>query len=99
MQYQFEENCLSHFQHTSDQSFILISLFFSSFLTLCKICYKTPMCALIRLSFGTCKGLIKADFSTKFGRNPMNIYGDMTNYLHKIRLNLCHAHRVNPLEE
>ena len=48
----------------------------------------------IGLAFGTLKGLIKADLSTKFGRNPMNIHGVMTNYLGKIRSNFCHADRV-----
>ena len=34
-----------------------------------------------------------------FGRNPMNIHGVMTDYLRKIRSKVCHAYRVNPLEE
>ena len=45
------------------------------------------------------KGLIKADLCTNFGRNPMNIHGVMTDYLRKIRSKVCHAYRVNPLEE
>ena len=49
------------------------------------------------MKFGTCKGLIKADLSTKFGRYPMNIPGVMTDYLRKIlRLKVCHAYRVTP---
>ena len=57
------------------------------------------MCATIGLKFGTLKGLIKADLSTTFGKNPMNIHGVMTKYLHKIRWKVCHAHRVNPSKE
>ena len=53
----------------------------------------------IGLKCGTRKGLIKADLSTNFGRNPMNIHGVMTDNLRKIRLKVCHAYRVNPLEE
>ena len=37
------------------------------------------------LKFGRLKGLIKANLSTKIGRNPMNIHGVMTNYFRKIR--------------
>ena len=57
------------------------------------------MCAPIGLKVGTCKGLIKADPSTNFGRNSMNIRGVMTDYLRKIKSKVCHAYRVNPLEE
>ena len=53
----------------------------------------------IGLKFGTLDGLIKADLSTNFGRNPMNIHGVMTDYVRKIRSKVCHAYRVNPLEE
>ena len=31
--------------------------------------------------------------------NPMNIHGVMTDYLHKIRSKVCHAHRINLLKE
>ena len=41
------------------------------------------MRARIGLKFGTRKGLIKADLSTNFGRNPMNIQGVITDYLRK----------------
>ena len=96
----FEENRSSHFRDTSDQNFILIVSFFSSsFCTLHNIRHKTPKHAPIGLKFGILRGLIKADLSTTFGRNPMKIYGVMANYLHKIRLNFCHVHRVNCLEE
>ena len=87
----------------SEQNFVLISSFFSSstssFRTLRKIRYKTRMRARIGLTFGTLKGLITADLCTNVGRNPMNIHGVMTDYLRKIRSKVCHAYRVNPLEE
>ena len=96
----FEENRSSHFRDTSEQNFALISSFFSSsFRTLRKIHHKTRMHARIGLKFGTLKGLIKADFCTNFGRNPMNIHGVMTDYLRKIRSKVCHAYRVNSFEE
>ena len=97
----FEENRSSHFRDTSKQNLILICSFFSStlFCTLRKIHHKTRMRARIGLKFGTLKGIIKADLCTNFSRNPMNIHGVMTNYLRKIRLKVCHAYRVNPLEE
>ena len=98
----FEENRSSHFRDTSEQNFVLISSFFSStssFRTLRKIHDKTRIRAWIGLKFGTLKGLIKADLCTNFGRNPMNIHGVITDYLRKIRSKVCHAYRVNPLEE
>ena len=97
----FEENRSSHLRDTSGQSLGFFSSFFSStsFRTLCKIRHKTRIRAPIGLKFGTLKGLIKANLSTKFGRNPMNIHGVMTNYLRKIRSKVCHAHRVNRLKE
>ena len=101
----FEENRYCHFRDTSGQSLGFFSSFFSStsfsssFRTLCKIRHKTRIRAPIGLKCGTLKGLIKANLSTKFGRNPMNIHGVMTNYLRKIRSKVCHAHRVNRLKE
>ena len=98
----FEEHRYSHFRDTSEHNFILISWFFSSsssFHTLRKIRHKTRIHTWIRLKFGTLKGLIKADLRTNVGRNPMNIHGVMTDYLRKIRSKVCHAYRVNPLEE
>ena len=84
----------------SEQTFILISSFFSSsFRTLRKIHHKTRMRARIGLKFGTLKGLIKADLCTNFGRNLMTIHGVMTDYMRKIRSKVSHAYRVNPLEE
>ena len=99
----FEENRSSHFRDTSEQNFILISSVFfsstSSFPPLRKIRHKTRMRAPIGLKFSTLEGLIKADLSTNFGRNPMDIHGVMIDYSRKIRSKVCHAHRVNPLKE
>ena len=103
----FEENRSSHIRDTSEQNFVLISWFFSSyssstsssFRTLRKIRHKTRMRAPIGLKFGTLVGLITADLSTTFGRNPMNIHGVMIDYSRKIRSKVCHTHRVNPLKE
>ena len=57
------------------------------------------MRARIWLKFGTLKGLIKADLRTNVGRNPMANHGVITGYLRKTRSKVCHAYRVNPLEE
>ena len=95
-----EENRYSHFRDTSEQNFVLISFSFStSFRTFRKIHHKTRMRAPIGLHFGTLEGLIKADLSTNVGRNPMNIHGVMTDYVCKVRSKVCHAYRVNHLEE
>ena len=86
----FEENRSSHFRDTSEQMFVLISSFFSSssssFRTLRKIYHKTRMRTRIGLNCGTLEGLIKADLSTNFGKNSMNIHGVMTDYARKPRL-------------
>ena len=99
----FEENWSSHFRDTSEHNFVLISSFFSSssssFRTLRKICHKTRMRTRIGLKYDTLEGLIKADLSTNFGRNPMNIHGVITDYVRTIGSKVCHAYRVNPLEE
>ena len=96
----FEENRSSHFRDTSEQNFVLISSFFSSsFRTLRKIRHKSRMRAPIGLKFGTLEGLIKADLSTNFGRNPIDIHGVMIDYSRAIWSKVCHAHRVNPLKE
>ena len=82
-----EDNRSSHLRDTSEQNFVLISSFFSStssFRTLCKIRHKTRMRTPVGLKFGTLEGLIKADLSTNFGRNPMDIHGVMIDYSRKI---------------
>ena len=97
---EFEEKRSSYFRDTSEQNFVLISSFFSSsFRTLRKIRHKTRIRAPIGLKFGTLEGLIKADLSINFGRNPMDIHRVMIDYSRKIRSKVCHAHRVNPLKE
>ena len=57
------------------------------------------MHVLIKLKFGTPKGLIKANLSTKSGGNPIKNHRDMNDRPRKIRSNFCHAHRVNLLKE
>ena len=69
----------------SGQSFGFFSAFFSSssattFCTLCKTCHKTQTYIPVKLEFGTLKGFIKADLSTKFGGNLIKDHGVMTDY-------------------
>ena len=45
------------------------------------------------------KGNLKANPSIKFGANPMNGFGVMTNYSRKTRSICCHAYRVNRFME
>jgi len=51
----------------------------------------------IELKLGTHK--VKAHLCTNFDWNPMKIYGVMKDYPHKIRSKVCHAYRVNCLQE
>ena len=98
----FEENWYSHFRDTSAKHFVMSSFFsslYSSLRTLRKICHKTQMRTPIRLKFGTLEKLIKTNLSANVGRNLMNIHEVTTDYVHKIRSKVCHAYRVNPLEE
>ena len=97
----FEDNRSSHFRDTSEQNFVFNLFVFSStlFRTFRKIRHKTRMRAPIGLKFGTLEGLIKADLSTNFGRNPMDIHGVMIDYSRKIRSKVCHAHRANTLKK
>ena len=41
----------------------------------------------------------KAYLRIKFGVNPIHILGVMKKYMHKAKLNFCHAYRLNRLEE
>ena len=95
-----EENCSSHFRDTSGQHLGGFSsgFFSTSFRTLCKIRHKTRMRALLELKFGTRKGLIKADPSINFGRNPMNIHGIMTDYLRNKKVESLSCPQGIPLE-
>ena len=97
----FEDNRSSHFRDTSEHNFVLISSFFSStsFRTLRKIRHKTRIRAQIGITIGTLEGLIKADLSTNFGRNRIEIHEVKIDFSRKIRSKVCHAHRVNPLKE
>ena len=53
----------------------------------------------IALQLGTPKGSPKANPNIKFGANPMNGSGVMTDYLRKTRSICCHAYRVNRWNE
>ena len=99
----FEEYRSSHFRDTSSQSleffFFVFFLLSTSFRTIYKICHKMRTRSPIKLKCDILKGLIKANLNIKFGRNLKNMHRVMTDYLRKIRLKVCHAHRVNPLKE
>ena len=99
----FEGNHSSHFQDTSCQSFNFFSsfsfFFLFVFLHTCKNYYKMQTCIPIALKFGTQNGSPKANPSIKFGANPMNGSGVMTDYSRKTRLICCHAYRVNRFME
>ena len=98
----FEENRSSHFRDMSEHNFVLISSFFLlllHFAHFAKYAIKHECVLQSGLKFGTLEGLIKADLSTNFGRNPKAIHGVMTDYVRKIRSKVCHAYRVNHLEE
>ena len=100
----FEGNRSSHFRDTSCQSFVVFFFVFfsysssSSFRTL-KNCYNKQTRTPIALTFGTQKGSPTANHSIKFGTNPMNGSGVMTDYSRKTRSICCHAYRVNRFME
>ena len=98
----FEENRSSHFRDTNYQRFICFSsffFFFFVFLHTCKNCYNKQTRTPITMTFGTQKGSPKANPSIKFGTNPMNGSGVMTDYSRKTRSICCHAYRVNRFME
>ena len=98
----FEGNRSSHFRDTSCQSFVFFSWFFFFFFVFshtCKNCYNKQTRTPIALKFGTQKGSPKANPSIKFGTNPMNGSGVMTDYSRKTRSICCHAYRVNRFME
>ena len=98
----FEGNRSSHFRDTSCQSFVFFSSFFfllRLFEKTCKNCYNKQTCTPIAVKVGTQKGSPKANPSIKFGTNPMNGSGVMTDYSRKTRLICCHAYRVNRFME
>ena len=73
--------------------------FFFVFSHTCKNCYKTQMRTPIALKFSTQKGSPTANPSIKFGANPMDGSGVMTDYSRKTRSICCHAYRVNRFME
>ena len=83
----------------SQQNFVKISLFFSSFCTLCVNRYNFHMCASIWLKLGTHIGGLNANISIKFGINPINIRGVTSDFTHLIKSNFCQAYRLNHFEE
>ena len=79
--------------------FFFVYFFFFVFSHTCKNCYNTQTRTPIALKFGTQKGSPKANPSIKFGTNPMNGSGVMTDYSRKTRWICCHAYRVNRFME
>ena len=79
--------------------FLHFFFFFFMFPHTCKNCYKTQTCTPTTLKFGTQKGSPKANPSIKFGANPMDDLGVMTDYSRKTRSICCHAYRVNRFME
>ena len=95
-----EGNRSSHFRDTSCQSFVIFSSFcFFVFSHTCKNCYNKQTRTPIALTFGTQKGSPTANPSIKFGTNPMNGLGVMTDYSRKTRSICCYAYRVNRFME
>ena len=100
-----EGNRSSRFQDTSCQYFVFfswfffLSFFFFVFSHTCKNCYKTQTRTPIALKCGTHKGSPKANPGIKFGANPMDVSGVMTDYSRKTRSICCHAYRVNRFME
>ena len=79
--------------------FLRFFFFFFVFSHTCKNCYNKQTRAPIALKFGTQKGSPKANPSIKFGTNPMNGSGVMTDYSRKTRSICCHAYKVNRFME
>ena len=98
----FEGNCSIHFRDTSELPkfrFFLRFFFFFVFSHTCKNCYNKQTRTPIALKFGTQKGSPKANPSIKFGTNPMNGSGVMTDYSRTTSSICCHAYRVNRFME
>ena len=96
----FEGNRSSHFRDTSCQYFVFfLRFFFFVFSHTCKNRYNKQTRTPIALKFGTQKGSPKVNPSIKFGTNPMNGSGVMTDYSRKTRSICCHAYRVNRFME
>ena len=96
----FEGNRSSHFRDTSCQSFVFfLRFFFFVFSHTCTNCYNKQTRTPIDMKFGTQNGRPTANPSIKFGTNPMNGSGVMTDYSRKTRSICCHAYRVNRFME
>ena len=93
----FEGNHSSHFELPKFQFFFFV--FFLRVFAHLQNCYKTQTRAPIALKFDTQKGSAKVNPSIKFGANPMNGSGVMTDYLRKTRSICCHAYKVNRFME
>ena len=93
----FEGNRSSHFRDTSCQSFVFY--FFFVFSHTCKNCYNKQTRTPIAMKFGTQKGSPKANPSIKFGTNPMDGSGVVTDYSRKTRSICCQAYGVNRFME
>ena len=87
----------------SQQNFVKISSFFSSFsssfCTLCKNRHNSCVRASILLKFGTRIGGLKANTSINFWVNLINIEGVISDFTHKSKSNFCQAYRLNCFEE
>ena len=104
LQSKFEGNRSSHFRDTSCQSFVFFFFvffffFFFVFSHTCKNYYNKQTRTPIAFKFGTQKGSPKANPSIKFGTNPMNGSGVITDYSRKTRSICFHAYRVNRFME
>ena len=98
----FTQDPSSRSRDMSQQNFIKISSFFSSypsFRTLCVSRYNSRMRALIWLKFGTRIGGQNTDNSIKFGVNLINIRGVTSDFTYLTRSNFCRAYRLNRFEE
>ena len=96
----FEGNRSSHFPRYELPKFrFFFFVFFFVFSHTCKNCYNKQTRTPIALKFGTQKGSPKANPSIKFGTNPMNGSGVITDYSRKTRSICCHAYRVNRFME
>jgi len=83
----------------SQQNFVKISSFFSSFCTLCINRYNSRMHASIWLKFNTPIGGLNTNNSIKCGINPINIRGVTSDFMHLTKSNFCQAYRLNRFEE
>ena len=79
--------------------FLRFIFFFFVFSHTCKNCYNKQTRTPIAMKYGTQKGSPTANPSIKFGTNPMNGSGVMTDYSRKTRSICCHTYRVNRFME